>query len=462
MNIRHKPADLGQPIQTFKPSAPTAQAQKSKIELLLECEAAIREVSTPEELSYLVVNDWRQIINAKQIYIIEANPAGIFSVAFGSDVTSVDARSPLCSNLCEHTQASLKEKPSNQWKTVALGERLLDHHDFPFLKAIAANVAYKDQPPTRQVIALAASPFTESDRLIAARLSATAAHAYWAMSYKGRQGFRVTNKSRLAAIAALGFCLLGFIPVPLSILAPIEIVAKNPFVAAAPISGVIESIEVDPNSAITAGTILFKLNDIELKSTLDIAQKSVAIAEARLRRAQQGAGASTELRREVGIAQSELALNIAERDGALARMERTIVRSPHDGVVMFNRKEDWIGKPVSTGERILEIANPKLIEASIEVGLTDSIVLDSTKSITLFLDSNPLKPIAATFKSAGYQAQPAHNQQLAFPVRATIRDEIHNLRIGQRGTAQLRAQKVSLAYFMFRRPLAALRQKIGL
>jgi HlyD family secretion protein len=462
MNMQHRPYIVGEPIQTIKMPPPAAAQQKSKIELLLDAEALMRDVSTLEELSYLLVNDWRPIISAKQIYILEANSAGVFRVAFTSDVTSVDARAPFCTKLCELVQASLREKPNNQWQTINLTPLLVENSDFPFPHAIAAPLAHKAQLLTRQVVALAAVPFTDSDRLIAARLGTTAAHAYWAMSNKGKHAFRITNKLKLTAITALCLCLAGFIPVPLSILAPTEIVAQNPFIAAAPLSGVIESIDVEPNSPITAGTILFRLNDVELKSTLDIAQKSVAIAEARLRRAQQGAGASTELRREVGISLSELAMSIAERDGALARMERTVVRAPYDGVVMFNRKEDWIGKPVSTGERILEIANPKLIEASIEVGVADSIVLDSTQSITLFLDSNPLKPITAAFKSAGYQAASTRDQQLAFPVRATITTDQPNLRIGQRGTAQMRAQKVSLAYFLFRRPLAALRQKIGL
>jgi HlyD family secretion protein len=463
MNVQSKPNIVGVPLQLNNPKiAPPAPAQKSKIELLLDCEAAMREVSSPNDLSYLLVNDWRPIINASQVYALEKNRAGTYRVAFASDVTSVDARSPLCINIADLVQIGLEGKAVNQWHTVPVNRLKPDGNAYPFAHAFAANIAFKDEPVKRQIIAFAGSPFSDGDRIILSRLGSTAAHAFWAMSNKGRRTPRVTNRVRLVAFLCLGVCLLGFVPVPLSILAPAEIVAKNPFVAAAPLSGVIDSIDVEPNSAVSAGTVLFRLNDVELKATLDIAQKSVAVAQARLRRAQQGAGTSTELRREVGISQSELALSVAERDGALARMERSVVRSPYDGVVMFNRKEDWIGKPVSTGERILEIANPAEIQASIEVGLADSVVLDNPQGITLFLDSNPLEPVDATFKYAGYQSQYSRDKQLAFPVRATIGETKHNLRIGQRGTAQIRAQKVSLAYFLFRRPLATLRQKVGL
>ncbi len=462
MNIQTKPNLVGSPMPAMVNANDSMPQQKSKIELLLECESAMRDVASPSELSYLVVNEWRRIINADQIYSLELNAAGTLRVAYASDLTKVDPRSPLCTAIAGLLQKGSNDKAPNEWHSVPMNGIVIDGKKHSYLHAIAAKIAFKDDQVTRQVIALASSPFADGDRIVAGRLAATAAHAYWAMSPKRKRGFHLTNRARLASASALAVCLLGFIPVPLSVLAPAEIVARSPFIAAAPLSGVIDTIEVEPNSTVAQGTVLFRLNDVELKATLDIAQKSVAIAEARLRRAQQGAGASTELRREVGLAQSELALSVAERDGALARLERTVVRSPYAGVVMFNRKEDWIGKPVSTGERILEIADPEEIEASIEVGLADSIVLDNPQAITLFLDANPLKPVAAKFKSAGYQSQYTRSQQLAFPVRAIIEEANSNLRIGQRGTAQIRAEKVSLAYFLFRRPLAALRQKVGL
>lgn len=449
-------------IPAVAPSKPAPTAQKSKIELLLDNEAAMRNADDVSDLSYLIVNEWRPIIQAAQIYLLEHTAAGVLRVSFASDVTNVDPRSPLCVTLADIAKQKLEGKVVNEWHDVHLENENFEARSFPYHYGLTAKIAFKNNPKSRYILALSPTPFVDNNRVIASRLGVTAAHAFWAMSPKMKRSFRSFRKVHLGLGLFVGALMLGFFPVPLSILAPIEIVAKDPFIAAAPHSGVIEMIVVEPNSTVVAGTILFHMNDTELRNTLDIAQKSVAVAEARLRRAQQGASASADLRREVGIAQSELALSAAERDGALARLDRTVVRAPYDGVVMFNQKQDWVGRPVSTGERILEIANPKDIEASIEVGLSDSIVLDSPNAITLFLDSNPLKPVAATFKSAGYQSQLARNEQLAFPVRAAIETVDSNLRIGQRGTAQIRGQKVSLAYFLFRRPLAALRQKVGL
>lgn len=462
MNVRTHHEFSKSPAPVAAPTGPLLSPQKSKIELLLDIEAAMRNCVDAAELSYLLVNELRPIIHAAQIYILEASATGVMRASFASDVTKVDPRAPLCITLTNIALQKVTGKPANEWHDIFLDEIKLEAGTFPYRHGLTAKISFKDDPVVRQILALSPAPFSESDRLIAARVGATAAHAFMAIAPKRTRTVWPANKSKLAIGLALGTVLLGFVPVSLSILAPLEIVAKNPFIAAAPQSGVIESIDVEPNTSVSAGTILFHMSDTELRSTLDIAQKSVAVAQARLKRAQQGASASSDLRREVGISQFELALSEAERDGALARLKRTIVRAPQPGVVMFNRKQDWVGKPVSTGERILEIANPQEIEASIEVGLTDSIVLDNPTGITLFLDANPLRPIPAIFKSAGYQSQLARNEQLAFPVRATIENTGRRLRIGQRGTAQIRAQKVSLAYFIFRRPLAALRQKVGL
>jgi pyruvate/2-oxoglutarate dehydrogenase complex dihydrolipoamide acyltransferase (E2) component len=253
------------------------------------------------------------------------------------------------------------------------------------------------------------------------------------------------------------------IPVPMTVLAPAEIVAENPVVIAAPLDGVIRSIDVDPDSTVKPGDVLFHMHDSELRSAYEVARKGADVAEARWRRAQQGASISPDLRREAGLAEAEFEAAAAQRDAALSRLERSVVRADAGGTAMFNNKDDWAGKPVSTGERIIAIADPQRVEARIELGLADSIVLENPRHVTLFLDSNPLEPVNATFLSAAYQAMPTRNNTLAFTVRAKPQaDAVHRLRIGQRGTAQIRSDKVSLAYFLLRRPLSILRQRVGL
>ena len=64
---------------------------------------------------------------------------------------------------------------------------------------------------------------------------------------------------------------------------------------------------------------------------------------------------------------------------------------------------------------------------------------------------------------AGYQARVRENQQLAFRLVAEA-DPAHAAaaRLGVRGTAQVYSDSVPLGFYLFRRPIAAARQWLGL
>jgi hypothetical protein len=51
---------------------------------------------------------------------------------------------------------------------------------------------------------------------------------------------------------------------------------------------------------------------------------------------------------------------------------------------------------------------------------------------------------------------------LGYRLKATLDDPAHMPRIGLRGTAKIYGEKVTLFYYLARRPLAAARQFLGL
>ena len=114
------------------------------------------------------------------------------------------------------------------------------------------------------------------------------------------------------------------------------------------------------------------------------------------------------------------------------------------------------------GERIMEIADPSHVEALVDVPVGDAIVLKAGARVKLFLDAEPLKPRDAIIRAADYQARVRPGNVVSFRVVAGIEDGKAPLRLGARGTAQLYGDKVSLGFYMFRRPLTVLRQWTGL
>ncbi|MNF02465.1 hypothetical protein D3C80_2016120 [compost metagenome] len=79
--------------------------------------------------------------------------------------------------------------------------------------------------------------------------------------------------------------------------------------------------------------------------------------------------------------------------------------------------------------------------------------------MALFLDSDPLHRHEAKLERAAYEAQATAAGQLAYRLDATFLGEPP--RIGLRGTAKLYGERAPLAYYLLRRPLAAVRQGLG-
>ncbi|MEO1695034.1 MAG: hypothetical protein AAFR55_07340, partial [Pseudomonadota bacterium] len=83
----------------------------------------------------------------------------------------------------------------------------------------------------------------------------------------------------------------------------------------------------------------------------------------------------------------------------------------------------------------------------------------------------PLNPRAATIERADYEARPHQGDRVAFRVLARLEpvppqtppSQTHAaVRLGVRGTAQVYGAPVALGLYLFRRPITAVRQWIGL
>ena len=136
--------------------------------------------------------------------------------------------------------------------------------------------------------------------------------------------------------------------------------------------------------------------------------------------------------------------------------------SPVPGIAIFSDKRDWEGKPVSAGQAIVSIADPANVQFSIDLPVKDSVVLDKGARVKVFLDSDPLNPLEAVLTDVSYRAQPDKRDILSYALRAELTGSDQVLpRIGVQGTAQVYSDKASLAYVVFRRPLAAVRQYTG-
>ncbi len=435
---------------------------------LLRLEGLTRDVKTLGELQLVMANETRLIIRAQQIFVMTKRRDGSFAVTAATGVPSVDRSAPLVQWL-ERTIARLGTDVGLEASCEFQIHAYADASDetanaYPLRDALWIPVAGRAGGMLGGVLLVRSEPWGENDLVLAKRLSGTFAHAWsWIASGKSLESRFAFNKRLAALSAALGL-LIGLLPVSLTALAPLEIAGRDQVLVTAPIDGVIDDILVSSNSAVVIGQPLVRLVDTQLRNRAAVAEREMQVADARVKKTMLLAFGDVRGRHELGIARAELAVKTAERNFARELMSRTVITAPQAGVAVFGDKRDLSGRPVATGERIMEIADPNQLEVRIDVPVADAIVLKPGARVKTFLDSDPLHPIEAVVLRADYQAKMRETGVLAFRVIAQLKSQgdAPLPRLGIRGTAQLYGADVPLGFALFRRPIAALRQWTGL
>ena len=435
---------------------------------LLRVEADMREIGNERDLMLLVANEMRKLTRARQIFILKPGFSTKLEVQAISSLPSVDRNAPLVQyieNVVARSGAgrSLKEPgPLDTSGPDATGAAAA----YPFRSLMWLPLRHGKRVAMGGIVLAREDQWTEHDLIVATRLSRAFAHAWSALGGKPRQIIRdfIVPKRWHALAAVAVISALVFVKVPLSALAPMEIVPREPFVVAAPIEGVIKDVLVEPNQVVAKGDLLVKLTDTSLRNRLEVAEREVQVAEARLKQVNQIAFNDDRGLHQIAIARTELALKVAERDFARELLDKSEIRAERAGLAIYADKRTLVGKPVAVGERILEVAEADKLEARIDLSISDTSVLSTGAEVKLYLDSEPLKPWDATVKRSDYKAHTGDNNVLSLRVIATLLSDgqMRKLpRLGVRGTAQISGEPVPLGLYLFRRPFIALRQSIG-
>jgi multidrug resistance efflux pump len=206
---------------------------------------------------------------------------------------------------------------------------------------------------------------------------------------------------------------------------------------------------------------LFGFDEALIQSRLDVARQSLSTAQAEYRQTSQQALSDPRARGQLSILTGKIEEKRAEAQYLSAQLMRSRVLAPRAGVVLMDDPSEWIGRPVSTGERILRIATEGDVEVEAWLPLADAIDLKVGDEVDLFLQADPLTPIRAKLRYVAHEAVDRPEGHQAFRVRATLL-QASTQRVGLKGTAKLYGPSVPLGYWMLRRPLATLRTYLAL
>lgn len=269
------------------------------------------------------------------------------------------------------------------------------------------------------------------------------------------------RKPRIAKRYVFIALAITVIPVRLTVLVPGELSPATPATVRAPLEGTVDQFFVQPNQPVKAGAPLFQLDLTTLTSKLNVARQDLATAEAEYRQTAQQAVFDARSKAMLGTLQGRIAEHATEVRYLQSQLARAQVTAPRDGIVLVDDPSEWIGKPVTIGERVLTIADEHDVEVEAWLSPADAIDLPDGASVTLYLNAAPLRPVHATLRYVAHEAIARPDGNFAYRLRATIEGKEDRPRVGLKGTVRVSGHYVPLIYWVMRRPLATIRPWIG-
>ncbi len=434
--------------------------------VLLQLEADARNAENILSLQYLIVNETRRLLRYRHAVLFKTvnSKKSRFHAIRASGVTLVDRSIPKIhwiERVVKHLNIkNMDDQPVSvvfeqlpkelqpDWRSLSLS--------FPicvFLKlpdGFLAGALWFEKETT----------WNENEIFLIKRLADTYAHA-WGYFDKHRRlkSWFFSNK----AVWTLGALLIALLllPVQHSTLGPVKVVAKNPVIVSAPIDGVIASIPVEPNQIVTEGLTLLRYEDTNYRNEYAVAEQSLAVAQAELRKAAQGAFQDQKSKAEVALLKAKVDLAIIKKNYAREMLNHVNVVAEKEGLLLFSDKSELIGRPVATGERMMEIAEIGKLMLRINLPVENNIDFPVGARVKVYLDVDPMRSIDASVTHTSFRAEVAPGDILVYRVEAELAEGMDNLRIGWQGTAKIYGGSVNLFFYLFRRPLAALRQYLG-
>jgi Membrane-fusion protein len=251
------------------------------------------------------------------------------------------------------------------------------------------------------------------------------------------------------------------VPVRMSVLARAEVVPSDPVLIRAPVAGVIDKVMVRPNQAIQKGTTLFALDATVLAGQFALAKQEALAAKERFRISAQMAVTSDKNKLELAEDKSRLAAKDISADYAGRALDKLNVTAPGNGVVVFSDVDEWQGKAVNVGEKVMTLADPAHVELAAWLPAADAIHLSPGAKVTLYPNASPFSAFDATLVRMAYKAEVSDGNVLTYRLLATFLPTNHPPMLGQMGTARIYGNWVPLGYYALRRPLTAARQWLG-
>jgi len=263
-----------------------------------------------------------------------------------------------------------------------------------------------------------------------------------------KKRFMALEKHRRAALigaaVAAALFLLAF-PLPLRVDGNAMVGPAHMARVGSEFEGVIKEVDVREGDVVQKGSVIAKLEDWEYRSALAAAQAKYQIATAQMDRALANNDGS-----EAGIQRVQADYWKSEVSRAQDRLDRTVIRSPINGVVATRQIENYTGHKLKDGESFADIVDNSQTLVDVAIDGDDIGLLRAGDSARLKLDGFPER----TFRGEVSIISPQGMMKDAEPVffaRVSVANPDGTLRAGMQGRGKISTGWHSAGVVFFRR-----------
>ncbi|MCX7177241.1 MAG: HlyD family efflux transporter periplasmic adaptor subunit [Proteobacteria bacterium] len=442
---------------------------------LLAFEGRLRTARSIEELEFLLVNEPYGLLPYEQAFLWKPDVLGRPVLCAASGLSETDPNAPFAlwfARAAEHLLANAGAAPVQQCSDADFPASLNDGAEWIPRHALVVFL----RTPTGQALGglwfARQQPFAEDETALATWLGQQGEFSLWAwrreqlalhqrLAEFAPRRWRALSPAKKFAVIGLA-CAALITPVRLSVLAPAEVTPARPMPVTAPVDGVVAQVLVGPNQTVQKGAALVEIDDTSTRNKLLVAQKTLDVAGADLARAASKAFSDDAAKGELQLLNARVRERAAEVTYLKELLARLSLRAPVTGIALFADAEDWRGKPVQVGERIMTVADPAQVNLTIFVSPDDAIALDPGADVKMYLNITPLAAYDAQVVQASYEAGASAEGHPAYIVKAAFANGETLPRLGLKGTAKIYAEHVPLIYYVLRKPLRTLRHALGI
>jgi len=265
---------------------------------------------------------------------------------------------------------------------------------------------------------------------------------------KKRKFMALEKRRRWALVAGvgLGLLFLAAFPLPLRVDGPAVVAPAHSARVQPEVAGVVQTVRVREGDAVKQGAVLASLADWQYRAELAAAQAKYETAVSQMNRAL-AANDGT----EAGIQSVQADYWNTEVARAQERLQKTLLRSPIDGVVATPHIEDSVGRDLKPGDAFAEVVDTSRAVVDVSVDQQDVSLLRPGGKASVKLEGFPTRTFRGEVTVVSPKSQLQGEEQVFF-ARVSVPNDGGLIRAGMQGRSKIFAAWRPAGEVFFRRP----------